>query len=876
MLILIVAGGPDKGRIFELLDETEVVLGREGDKVRLNDHKCSRRHARLTRAGGQWYIEDNRSRHGTHRNHQPVTGKTPVNDGDYIQVGSTVLVMATVPEEHLERLALIGSADSGVAPVKQGDRAAVLAMAGAGAGSDESEAAPTDGADADTPLRDGGRPADSAIDRTRAPRQPRSATGRVLGACAAAAAVLIALNIGLMVTSSNQNQQLREQLTAMQNGSTGASTAPKTENDQKLAAILAQLDERVAREAEEQRARDRVLGDILAAVATEPQDLTPRLEAILARLDQMPDHREQLTALAEAVKGQPDVAARLDALAAAIEQRPDYAQQMQALAAAVEGVPDYAQDLQAMAGAIEKLPDPTAQLATIHEQLEAGAARGMQLPEGVAEQLDAMARQSRANAQALAALEQKLEAENDDETQAVMARIDKTLTQMLDQVQAPAEPADREDPVMLALAASQKQNKALFEDVIEQLKDRPTTEQMVARLREQLDGADGERSQQTQALFEQVLAELKKQPTAEQLAERLEAVHEADTAGATQMLGQIMAKVEATEAIAPRLDELTRLVAASREDDEDVQPVLADMLATMKRVDQRLPDNGPLLKAIADLRVAIPAADTDKLDAALAKLEAVPDDASLDALAAEVKKLAAAQRQALETQALLGEVLAVADAREQTGDRLARIESLLIDQPQQTRDALDAVLAKLDEALAQEPGHTALASAIEEIRATVRGEVRAELRAERIAAEREQQPRAQQGGERRTADAAAPEDRPRVVPEDHHEAGGDGLSRTERAYKLAFESGEPVRIGGHTVNSATGRVTEGRTVDPAAARAAGITDWRDWYLMDDFAERMRMQKQAMRYQAGSSDDAGVVGLPSAEPTINASIDRRKD
>ena len=47
MLIVIVAAGPDKGRIYELDGATPVVIGREGADIRLNDTKVSRRHARL-------------------------------------------------------------------------------------------------------------------------------------------------------------------------------------------------------------------------------------------------------------------------------------------------------------------------------------------------------------------------------------------------------------------------------------------------------------------------------------------------------------------------------------------------------------------------------------------------------------------------------------------------------------------------------------------------------------------------------------------------------------------------------------------------------------------------------------------------------------
>ncbi len=93
MLIVIVAGGPDKGRIYELDGARPVVIGREGAEIRLNDLKVSRRHARLWCEGGRWYAQDFNSRFGTHRNDSVIEGKHPLNDGDRLRVGSSLLVV---------------------------------------------------------------------------------------------------------------------------------------------------------------------------------------------------------------------------------------------------------------------------------------------------------------------------------------------------------------------------------------------------------------------------------------------------------------------------------------------------------------------------------------------------------------------------------------------------------------------------------------------------------------------------------------------------------------------------------------------------------------------------------------------------------------
>lgn len=93
MLIVIVAAGPDKGRIYELDGSVPVVVGREGAEIRLNDTKVSRRHARLWCEGGRWYAQDFNSRSGTHRNEAAIEGKHPLNDGDRLRVGGTLLVV---------------------------------------------------------------------------------------------------------------------------------------------------------------------------------------------------------------------------------------------------------------------------------------------------------------------------------------------------------------------------------------------------------------------------------------------------------------------------------------------------------------------------------------------------------------------------------------------------------------------------------------------------------------------------------------------------------------------------------------------------------------------------------------------------------------
>ena len=88
--------GPDKGRTFELVDG-ENIIGREGSPVVLIDKTSSRRHARLTFKDERWTLEDLGSGNGTFLNGVQVRDASPVNRGDQIKCGATLLVFLGGP-----------------------------------------------------------------------------------------------------------------------------------------------------------------------------------------------------------------------------------------------------------------------------------------------------------------------------------------------------------------------------------------------------------------------------------------------------------------------------------------------------------------------------------------------------------------------------------------------------------------------------------------------------------------------------------------------------------------------------------------------------------------------------------------------------------
>jgi len=95
-VVITVMSGADDGKVFDL-DRTPIMVGRhEDDDVSLPyDTRTSRHHARITREGKAYFIEDvgpegKGSTNGTYINDisQKITGKTSISSGDMLIVGS--------------------------------------------------------------------------------------------------------------------------------------------------------------------------------------------------------------------------------------------------------------------------------------------------------------------------------------------------------------------------------------------------------------------------------------------------------------------------------------------------------------------------------------------------------------------------------------------------------------------------------------------------------------------------------------------------------------------------------------------------------------------------------------------------------------------
>ena len=82
------------------LTESEIVIGREdAADLTIPSSAVSRRHAKLTREGDSYMIEDLGSSNGTYVNSQKLTGKRQLNSNDQIRLGKAVTLVYEAPRK---------------------------------------------------------------------------------------------------------------------------------------------------------------------------------------------------------------------------------------------------------------------------------------------------------------------------------------------------------------------------------------------------------------------------------------------------------------------------------------------------------------------------------------------------------------------------------------------------------------------------------------------------------------------------------------------------------------------------------------------------------------------------------------------------------
>lgn len=89
---LVVSAGPNPGKVFELTMDS-MSIGREASSdIVIQDAELSRNHARISRRGGAYVLEDLGSTNGTFVNRQRVMSPRTLAPGDEIGLGETVVV----------------------------------------------------------------------------------------------------------------------------------------------------------------------------------------------------------------------------------------------------------------------------------------------------------------------------------------------------------------------------------------------------------------------------------------------------------------------------------------------------------------------------------------------------------------------------------------------------------------------------------------------------------------------------------------------------------------------------------------------------------------------------------------------------------------
>ncbi len=99
MITVEVIQGPEKGRVIDVPDAGETVIGRESEEFALADSTVSRRHSQLARVDGHWEIDDLGSANGTFVNGIKIGKTTRLYTGDQIRCGNTLMVFEGAPGE---------------------------------------------------------------------------------------------------------------------------------------------------------------------------------------------------------------------------------------------------------------------------------------------------------------------------------------------------------------------------------------------------------------------------------------------------------------------------------------------------------------------------------------------------------------------------------------------------------------------------------------------------------------------------------------------------------------------------------------------------------------------------------------------------------
>lgn len=97
MAKLTIRSGPQAGMDLNM-DQPSVRIGRgSGSNLIIQDNQASRQHAEISRQGNQYFIRDLGSTNGTFVNGQRISGSQPLQPGDQVRIGETVMAFQAAP-----------------------------------------------------------------------------------------------------------------------------------------------------------------------------------------------------------------------------------------------------------------------------------------------------------------------------------------------------------------------------------------------------------------------------------------------------------------------------------------------------------------------------------------------------------------------------------------------------------------------------------------------------------------------------------------------------------------------------------------------------------------------------------------------------------
>ncbi|MBX2850669.1 MAG: FHA domain-containing protein [Phycisphaeraceae bacterium] len=873
MLILIIAGGPDKGRIYELTDGDPIVLGREGDQVKLNDRKVSREHARLWSEGGQWYLKDLGSRHGTFRNHVELDKgqHAKLKDGDYLQIGNTVMVLGRM-QNLAERSALLADGSVDQTPVKRSKMPMVAAGLGLAA-----------------VLGLGGYVAMqlNELRNETVPREDMAALQDQL--------------LALKEQSAKEAEAIKQSADRMQASLTqtteqitGATETIESVRDP----LVEQLEAARVRAGQQQLALEQI-GDALAKQSDDKSEqLLAAVSQVKDLLADQPTGEKLVARLEEAISDNAQAAGEAVQLALA-EHRKESAQGAVASAKQTEAL------MSRVLESLAKVPTREQLAKEVKLAVAAAKAQDEQFMRLVLVELRRTGDQIATDV--TAAVE-----EDAGQANKLMQQVVAELAKRPTGEQLAADLREAMDEAFAKRETNNEELPGLMRKVLSELEQRPTSEQLAADLRRVI----GEDAQRTELLVARVMSEIDQRPTAEQIASELQATDNESAAKTAALLEEVLDKVD-------KQDQLANQIAGLRKQIETMPGTNTSIVkSVLNRLDAQDKNNTAMLASIAELRNAIPEDLPGTLDKVLAELDKqVRTDQITAAIEDAVQRIAAKENKQTavaittlskridalpdseelakltESQASLAKLLEASDAREDIGELRASLQNLSeklakagggdeqlkqILAMLEKREKTELLIAELHDAMdnesektealkkellasiadAKQPDTSATLSELlatvrerlitdESIRQAIRDEMRGTIlpNQKALADARDVTTTASQGSIDDTAT-----DNPAIKTR--------RLTRLEAAYKKSFETGQPVTIGAGIVDPKTGEISKGRLIDPAVAKALGFETWRDWYLTDRHAEQMRLQREAL-LQRNESDaiNSGSVQLP---------------